>query len=511
MARAVERTIRGGSRVKGANLVAPPVRSRIERMRPQIPVVRAALILAPVLLEAQTLSIRPAHGQTVLCGTVPLGTYTTGFNCAPASGIPATIGTSSITQITTVTGAGVRAAAQNADATISVVGTSITSNVAALANGVHAQVTNGIGNANVTFSGTNNILMGVGGDYGLFVQNNTPGSSSILVGSGVGLNIANNNSTGTERDGVEINSSGSGNATIIDNGVGSINVANGNGFWIKSANGGSVRAEAGSGVSFNINKPSAGGNNAGIHTHVAGSGDTVIVNGAAIQSSGDNAFGIYTQAESGGIAIANAGAIRTSGVNGFGIRSATSAIGDIAVSNAGAITTTGAGGHGIYLNSQGGTISVDNNAPISVGSLSATEGSRGIYINAFVAGNINVVGSGDITVLGGLSTPRGHAIILNATTGDISVNYSGNLTSFGNGAGGIRADAILGTPWSTTMVTGSRRSTRTARASMPAPDLLRAQSKSDLAGQSSLTLMRELATAVVRALSDLKVSAMAAT
>jgi autotransporter family porin len=404
----------------------------------------ASSVALVLFVALQMLCSTPVQSQTAFCGTVAVGIYASGFNCAPAAGATATISTSSGDQITTAAGVAVRAAAQNADAAVSIAGTGITSNVVALANGVEARVTNGVGNASVTFSGANSISLGSGGDNGVFVQNNTAGNSSVSVSAGASLIITNANNTGSERDGIELNSTGSGNASMIYDGSGSISTVNGNGFWIKAANGGSAFVEAGDGLSFSISKPAAGGNYAGIHTNVLGTGSTTIVTGASIQSSGTNAYGIYTQAATGSTSITNSGAITTSGLNGFGIRSATSGNGDIAISNAGSITTTGLGAHGIYLTSQGGTISVENNGAISVGSASATEGSRGIYINAFVAGNINVTGSGDITVLGNTATPRGHAIIVNALTGNVNVDYSGALTSSGNGAGGIRADAQQG-------------------------------------------------------------------
>lgn len=389
--------------------------------------------------------IGQVRAQTAFCGAIPVGTYATGFNCAPAIGTPAGLSTSPGTRIDAPVGAGLRAAARNADATITVTGSEVFGNAPAAANGIHAQVTSGAGNASVVFSGTaNSIVLGANGDNGVFLQNNTSGSSSIAVTTGSALNIFNNGSTGSERDGIDINSTGSGNASILHNGTGTIATANGNGFWVKAASGGSARVEVGAGVSFLVGKPNAAGNYAGIHTRVLGGGDTAILSGASVQASGVNAYGLYTQSDSGATSIFNTGGIATNGLNGFGIRSAATAAGAVSVVNAGDIFTTGTAAHGIYLTSQGGDISVENNGAITVGIPSATDGSRGIYINANVAGNIDVAGRGDITVLGDASSTRGHAIILNTTAGNIGVDYAGNLRSHGNGAGGIRADATAG-------------------------------------------------------------------
>ncbi len=401
------------------------------------------LFLTSLVAYALVFTTSTARAQTALCGSVAAGAYSSGFNCAPAAGTNAALITVPSTEISTSSGADLRAASQNADATISVSGTQITSNVGVLANGVQAQVTGGLGNAGILFSGTlNAITMGTVGDNAVFVQNNTAGTSTVTVLTGTRLNIINNNSSGLERDGIEINSTGSGNASVLFNGSGTITTANGNGIWIKAANGGNALAQVSSAVTINVGKPAAGGNYAGIHTNVTGSGSTQITSQAAINSSGTNAYGIYTQAADGSVAISNAGTITTNGQNGFGIRAATSGAGDIAVDNAGGITTTGQAAHGIYLTSPTGVITLNNDGALTVGSTSATVGSRAVYINS--TGDIGITGSGDINVLGSASTAGGYGIIANSTTGNISVDYSGDVTVSGSGASGIRADAIAG-------------------------------------------------------------------
>ena len=382
----------------------------------------AISIIAGMLVLAGS----PAQAQTAFCGSIAPGTYPTGFNCAPPSGTAATISASAGVDITAPTGADIRAASTNADASISLSGDNLVSNPATTTNGIHAQVSGTSGNASIMFSGAaNSVTMGANGDNAVFIQNAGAGNSQISVAAGTGLIINNQANTGLDRDGMEINSTGSGNASILHSGFGSIATANGSGFFLRAANGGNILAEAASGVSFVVNKPAAGGNYAGIRTNNTGGGTTIINSAATMQISGTNAHGMFVQATTGATQITNSGSITVSGLNGFGIRSSASGAGDISVTNSGAITTTGLGGHSIYLTSQGGNVSVTNNGALTVGSTGATEGSRGIYINAFVGGNITVAGSGDITSIGNVNTPRGYAIITNATNGNIDVDYSG--------------------------------------------------------------------------------------
>jgi autotransporter family porin len=154
-------------------------------------------------------------------------------------------------------------------------------------------------------------------------------------------------------------------------------------------------------------------------------------------------LGIFAYAATGSVSIQNTGAITTDGLNGFGIRS-TSGGGAIGISNAGAITTTGAAAHGIYANDNtntAGSISVDNNGALSVGSAGAVDGSRAINLTGRGTGSVLVTGNGNISVLGSPTTTRGQGIIIGTDLGNATVNYGGSMTVQGLGAGGIRADS----------------------------------------------------------------------
>lgn len=174
-----------------------------------------------------------------------------------------------------------------------------------------------------------------------------------------------------------------------------------------------------------------------------GSGSVTITNGANVRAIEENAFGILAEAVTGPISIANTGTISTNGTAGSGIR-ASSTGGAVTIVNSGGVTTTGIQGHGIYAMGglAGGDVQIVNNCTLTVGSATnagAAEGSRGIYVIARGTGNAQVIGTGDINVIGALSTGRAYGIIMSAENGTAVVDYSGAISASGDGSGAIRA------------------------------------------------------------------------
>ncbi len=415
-----------------------------------------------IALGAAALFPTALQAQTSMCSTSISGTFSAGVFCQPAAGTAANIGTLTGTTFNTSTGASIRATASAANATATVAGTTITNQPATAANGVTAQVTGTAtaGNAAAIFDGgiTSITMQGAGLD-GVGVVNVSPGSSTITVTPGTTLNVTNR-VTGNEHDGLDITASGGGSATILHQGSGTISTVGGHGMSLKTTatSAGAVSATVGSGVTFIIDNttaiedPSDPGleagpaNHAGVRAYSPGSGTITIDSNATIRATATNAFGIMTDAGRGATSIRNGGAITTDGLNGFGIRASTQG-GDVAVVNEGAILATGEWGHGIYVTSglnTSGSLSVDNRAPITVGATGNTDGSRGIYMIARAGGKATVTGTGDITVLGNAATGRAFGITVGAEAGDVTVNYSGKITTYGDGSAAIRAHSVSG-------------------------------------------------------------------
>ncbi|QYY31987.1 autotransporter outer membrane beta-barrel domain-containing protein [Cupriavidus pinatubonensis] len=415
--------------------------------------IRASIILAAHAGTLLFIAMDDAHGQA--CGTLS-GLRTAGAVCAPAAGTAAIVTTTDGTTIDNASLASIRATGTQANASVSITGTSITNRATTAVSGVQAQVNGGTGSATVTFAGgTSNITMAGSGTLdGVAVLNNTSGQSSILVNAGTTLNI-DNPLSGNDRDGLDINASGGGDATIVHQGAGTISTAGGSGLRARTSGAGNVTVQAAGGITLNVDNTNgvadpddpgveAGpANHAGIHAKASGSGAINVDTAAMVRAIATNAFGILTEGSSGATLVHNSGALTSDGLNGFGIRS-TATTGSIEIRNEGAITTTGPAAHGIYANSSSGAITVDNRAPIAVGSTANADGSRGINIIARGAGAVNVTGTGDITVQGNVQSQRGSGIIISAEQGDISVAYSGGISVRGFGAGGIRADTAGG-------------------------------------------------------------------
>jgi autotransporter family porin len=411
---------------------------------------------------SSALALLAAGNAGAACGPLAAGTYNTTQSCTPGATLDASLSTQAPTSITTAAGNSILSRAAGANASIALSGTSITSAPVTAVSAVLAQITGaGSGNAAISLlSGANSVTVSGSVQDAIGIINANSGTSTVTVNAGSTLTIYST-VVGTEHDGIDVSGTGGGNIDLAHNGSGLITTFGGNGIWLKATGTGAITAEVGSGVSFVTDTtdpssigtpiiddtlPTAGaGNHAGIHTRAV-NGNTTVVSAATLQGNGINANGIMTEGGAGDTQVRNSGSITTNGLNGFGIRSL-STTGSINVVNDGAITTTGGGGHGIYANDNVGalgTINIENNGAIQVGDASLTTGSRAIYIIKRGTGDVGVTGSGNLTVLGGLSTTRAYGIIVSVEGGNAAIDYSGNITASGAGAGGIRVDAIAG-------------------------------------------------------------------
>lgn len=415
---------------------------------------RSALLVA----MANALTLTDAHAA---CGPLAAGAYNVSQTCTPTVGVAAAISTQAGTSITTTAGSSVLVRGNNSNSALSLSGTTVNSTPPTAANAVFSNVIGTTGNATLTVDGgTNTVNIGGSGLDALAITNAGAGSSTVTVTSGTTLNILNT-VVGNEHDGIDVNGSGGGAINVSHQGNGQITLLGGNGIWTKATGSGDNNVNVGAGVNILVNNddalsaglpiiddtlPTAGvGNHAGVHTRAI-NGNTTVVNAASVQGLGMNAFGIFTEGGAGNTLLSNSGTINTDGLNGFGIR-AISTVGSINVVNNGAITTTGGGGHGIYANDNTGglgSISVENNAPINVGNIASNVGARAIYIIKRGTGDVTVTGSGDLTVVGAQSTNRAYGIIVSAEQNNVLIDYSGNITASGFGAGGIRVDSTGG-------------------------------------------------------------------
>lgn len=396
------------------------------------------------------------------CGPLAPGNYTISQTCTPTAGVEASIATGAGTAVSTTAGSSILSRGNNANSSLTLDTTTVNSAPPTAANAVFSNVI-GAGSSNASLNvigGASAIGVGGSGLDALAITNANSGVSAVTVGSGTSLNILNE-VVGNEHDGIDVNASGGGAINILHAGSGSVAVFGGNGIWAKATGTGAVNVSVGQGVSMlTVNNdalsagdpitddtlPTAGiGNHAGVHTRAV-AGNTSITNDAELQSVGMNAFGIFAESGAGSVTLQNSGKITTNGLNGFGIR-AFSTTGDINIINNGAVTATGAAGHGIYANDNvgaTGSISVENNASITVGSALNTAGSRAIYVIKRGTGDATVTGSGNINVLGGLDTTRAYGIIISAEANNVLVDYSGAISASGFGAGGIRVDSTAG-------------------------------------------------------------------
>jgi autotransporter family porin len=413
---------------------------------------------AVVVAMANALMLTDAQAA---CGPLAAGAYNVSQTCMPAVTVDAAISTQAGTSITTTAGSSLLSRGNNANTTLTLSGTTIDNTPPTAANAVFANVIGSTGNADLSVNGgTNTVNVGGSGLDALAITNAGSGSSTFSVSSGTTLNILNS-VVGNEHDGIDINASGGGAINLSHQGSGQITLLGGNGIWTKATGSGESNVNVGAGVSILVNNddalsaglpiiddtlPTAGiGNHAGVHTRAV-NGNTTVVSAASVQAIGMNAFGLFTEGGAGNTRLTNNGTLSTNGLNGFGIRSF-STVGSIAIVNNGAITTTGGAAHGIYANDNvggSGSISIDNNAPITVGSTANAAGSRAIYIIKRGTGDATVTGSGNLTVLGSPNTTRAYGIIVSAENNNVLIDYSGDIFASGFGAGGIRVDSTGG-------------------------------------------------------------------
>ncbi|WP_256677709.1 autotransporter outer membrane beta-barrel domain-containing protein [Pseudomonas sp. PB103] len=417
-------------------------------------------LLRSAVVVAMTNALMLTDAQAA-CGPLAAGAYNVSQTCMPAATVDAAISTQAGTSITTTAGSSLLSRGNNANTTLTLSGTTIDSTPPTAANAVFANVIGSTGNADLSVDGgTNTVNVGGSGLDALAITNAGSGSSTFSVSSGTTLNILNS-VVGNEHDGIDINASGGGAINLSHQGSGQITLLGGNGIWTKATGSGESNVNVGAGVSILVNNddalsaglpiiddtlPTAGiGNHAGVHTRAV-NGNTTVVSAASVQAIGMNAFGLFTEGGAGNTRLTNNGTLSTNGLNGFGIRSF-STVGSIAIVNNGAITTTGGAAHGIYANDNvggSGSISIDNNAPITVGSTANTAGSRAIYIIKRGTGDATVTGSGNLSVLGSPNTTRAYGIIVSAENNNVLIDYSGDIFASGFGAGGIRVDSTGG-------------------------------------------------------------------
>ncbi|MGV0911701.1 autotransporter outer membrane beta-barrel domain-containing protein [Martelella sp. FOR1707] len=174
--------------------------------------------------------------------------------------------------------------------------------------------------------------------------------------------------------------------------------------------------------------------------------------GQKLSTSGDGAHGAYATSRGGAIDLFIKGKIETTGAASYGVGAEFLGTGTAApditatVSNAD-ISTQGAGSHGIYMNNHGrgnvvGTFSGEeaNGSSIST----AGDGSHAVYLESSNDGTAQF--TGDVIKIN-TSGSGSHAIyVTNQDTGaagKVSIGYqSGHITTTGNGAYGLYAEAL---------------------------------------------------------------------
>ncbi len=214
-----------------------------------------------------------------------------------------------------------------------------------------------------------------------------------------------------------------------------------------------------------------GGGAIGILAHSNGAGlngvISIIANGH-VSTDGDGAVGVYGQSDLGPIVIATQ-AVRTLGVGAVGIFASSGGAGvngNLAVIATGAISTVGVGSLAVFA-SGGGTINVSTQAITTIG-----DGSLGIFTSST---GVGALGNIQVEAKGGISTQGVGAIGVYATTaggitietqavetlafgalgitaistgagvlGDVQVTAKGAVSTQGDGAGGILAQAAGG-------------------------------------------------------------------
>jgi uncharacterized protein with beta-barrel porin domain len=331
------------------------------------------------------------NNETVTTGGVTItgGAFNTDLNVVSATG-PNPIQN---------TGAGDAVNINSTGGNVAVTTTAGAAVTAAAGNGIHATVIGGAGNTAITFNA--DITSGAG-SAGILAASSSTGSTTIggagnvTGGTGGAINISNT-SAATSGD-LTINTSGNFNGSILAGVTQATNNAN-----ISVTHSGTV-------TSTNADAISA---------TTPGGGNISITTSRLIQAT-TAVHAINASTATGGITI-NTGAV-TVNSTGTAINATVTTGGTrgIAITTNGTITSTGGTGIASFVAGGSGNTAITFNGDVSFGSfgISATSNSSG---SITVSGAGNVTGGTGAAVLVGTSA---------ASSGDLTVNTSGNFGSF---------------------------------------------------------------------------------
>ncbi|MFP4002645.1 MAG: hypothetical protein ACLFV8_02625 [Alphaproteobacteria bacterium] len=267
---------------------------------------------------------------------------------------------------------------------------------------------------------------GGGGDAGLLVQVSIAKGNNDKSSAGMSINIGGTGGTGGSAGDVSVTNTADG--VIVTEGE------NSHGIFAQSVGGG-----GGNGSSVISANFTGGRNSTFVGLNIGGAGGTgghggnvLVDNAGLIDTSGDGAHGIFAQSIGGG--GGNGGlALATNGVIARGGGAATPLIavggaggdgedaGDVVVNNSGRIVTRGDNAHGIVAQSIGGG---GGNANVGFGLTSGVP-------STIIANTISAIAGATTGGEGGQG-------------GQVTVNHSGDITVFGNGAQAIKAESING-------------------------------------------------------------------
>ncbi len=371
------------------------------------------------------------------CGTNPVANYTTGLVCTPSAGIGAGQTTQAGTTVTVSTGTApaIHTVANGADATATIVGTSITQSSSG--QGIETRVSSGVGTANTLLSGANMIALGANADTAILTTG--VGNSSIVVTDF--LTVTNSADNAQNRDGLEVNAGGA-LSSLNHQGSGMISTRGGNAVLATGFGAGtSVSVNIGNQVALRVDNTVSGASgfvNSGIRTTTSG-GNNVVNNAASIETSGANAFGILSSSGAGNTDVTNSGSIITNGIAVDGIRALSSGNGNVSVTHSGTILSEGASARGIQIQSSTGGGSGYATLTMNGGSVTtrgANADAHGLEVQA------RGTGTGSINLLGGSVSSNGGAALI--------VHTGGAATSVGD----IRVNTAAGTTLHSTLLHG---------------------------------------------------------
>ena len=297
----------------------------------------------------------------------------------------------------TSTGRGIRTNSITDGTNTTVVGNLVTGDRGILANGGSVSITTG----NVTTSTNGGTTPG---GYGVIAQSfagnatvTTGAVTSSNGGAGVGANVLGATGSAVIRTGAVTSSNNSAIFARASNATGSIDIG-----------GCPTVSTTGNGFSA-------------IFADVQGTG-TATINCGAVQTTGDNATGVFVSSGGGNI-LSTTTSVTTAGVGSFGVSTKTSGVGTVAT-NAGTITTTGNNAGGLSISA--GTGAVD--AGYGNITTSGTGNANALFVAS--TGTINLRGNGATLRTNGAGVTA--ALLSGAgVTGNL-----GNLTTTGAGAQG---------------------------------------------------------------------------